>query len=133
MMNPEHQHSEIPLVSWSWREGRIWDNWMIVHFLSGTTIASALGLMSFSQGYAYLIAFGLLVAWELGEKVGRIEEESENLVLDVVFGMLGFALFEHYLVAHMTQSQTWWSFGVTFALTLGGSLLGWMAYRRRTL
>jgi len=124
--------SRIPLISWSWKEGRVWDNWMVVHFLSGIIVACALELLSFSSAHAYLIAFGLLVAWEIGEKIGRVEEETENLVLDVVFGMLGFALFEQVIFPLVSREGVVWMLITTLIFAIGGSVLGWMAYKRRS-
>lgn len=124
--------SKIPFVSWSWKEGKVWDNWMIVHFLSGIVVACALELLSFGTAHAYLIALGLLVAWEIGEKIGRVEEETENLVLDVVLGMLGFALFEELVFPIVSREGVVWILIATLFAAIGGSVLGWMAYKRRS-
>ncbi len=124
--------SKIPLISLSWKEGRVWDNWMVVHFLSGIVVACALELLSFDTAHAYLIALGLLVAWEIGEKIGRVEEETENLILDVVFGMLGFALFEQVVFPLVSKEGVVWMLVATLLVTVGGSVLGWMAYKKRS-
>ncbi|MDQ5927600.1 MAG: hypothetical protein QG633_38 [Patescibacteria group bacterium] len=124
--------SRIPFVSWSWKEGRVWDHWMIVHFASGIAIACVLELLSLDTAHAYLIALGLLVAWEIGEKIGRVEEETENLVLDVVFGMFGFALFEQVIFPLVSREGVVWILITTLIFAIGGSVLGWMAYKRRS-
>ena len=122
---------KLPLVSWSWKEGRIWDAWMLVHFLSGAALACVLTLLSFGGVQAYLVALGLLVAWEIGEKIGRVEEAIENLALDVVFGMLGFFLFEQFFLPLVNQRGVVLILIATLLFAVLGSVLGWVAYKRR--
>ncbi len=122
---------KLPLVSMSWSEGRVWDAWMVVHFFSGAVIACVLTLLSFGGVQAYLVALGLLVAWEIGEKVGRVEEAIENLALDVVFGLLGFFLFEQLLLPLVNRRGVVLILIATLLFAILGSVLGWVAYKRR--
>ncbi len=123
--------TKTPWISFSWNEGRVWDHWMYVHFLSGTIIACCVTLLSMQTLHAYLVGLGLLVAWEVGEKIGRVKEHAENLALDVVVGMIGFFLFQTCILPELDRSEVWWALLILSLLCLIGGLLGWMAFRKR--
>ena len=122
---------DIPLVSWTWSEGRYWDLWMIVHTLSGTIVAAAIILLRFPPIYAYPVALIALAAWELGEMAYVIKEEPENWVLDIVFGMLGFWFVYEKVLPGMTRIEAAGVGGVLLFFNSVFAFLGWRAYRKR--
>lgn len=73
-----------------WREGEYLDLWSVPHFLSGMVVAFSLFFLGFEARSAFVIAFLLLVGYELFEAVAEIEETRWNRVLDVVVGMVSF-------------------------------------------
>lgn len=123
---------KIPLISWSWKEGRVWDNWMIVHFLSGAIIACFTIVLEMQHLHAYLLALGLMISWEIGEMVGGVREEIENWLLDIVIGMFGFFLLQTCILPRLTHDATWWTLFLLFSLGIIGGFLGWMAYQKRS-
>lgn len=122
---------EIPLVSWGWSEGRVWDNWMLVHFLSGIVVASVLALAGASASYASIIALVVLTLWEFAEMAVGVQEEVENIVLDIIAGMLGFFIFSEYIRPLVAVEMLGWVTLSLFVITCLGSLLGWRAYAKR--
>ncbi len=73
-----------------WREGDYLDLWSVPHFLSGMLVAFGLYFTGFEFRSAFIIAFLLLVAYEMFEVIVQIEETRWNRTLDVVVGMLSF-------------------------------------------
>lgn len=74
----------------AWREGEYLDLWSVPHFLSGMVVAFALFFLGFEARSAFVIAFLLLVGYEMFEAIVKIEETRWNRVLDVVVGMVSF-------------------------------------------
>lgn len=70
-----------------WREGAYLDLWSVPHFLSGIVVGGALFFSGFAIRDASIIAFLLLVIYEMWEVMVQIEETRWNRVLDVVVGM----------------------------------------------
>lgn len=124
-------HETPPLISWGWTEGRVWDNWMIVHFLSGTVTCGVLMIAGTSPSYASIIALVVLTLWEFAEMAFGVDEETENLVLDIVFGMLGFFVFSEYLAPALAPHHITTATFVLFVLASLGSFLGWRARVKR--
>lgn len=125
---PDH----VPAISWTWSEGRYWDLWMIVHALSGAICASIILLLGMPATYAYAVAIVVLAAWELGEMAFGIEEEPENWVLDIVFGMLGFWFVYEKVLPGMTMIEAAAVGGVLLLFNGIFAFLGWRAYRKRS-
>jgi signal transduction histidine kinase len=73
-----------------WREGKYLDLWSVPHFLSGMAVAFGLFFFAFTAKAAFVIAFLLLVAYEMFEVIAKIEETRWNRILDVVVGMASF-------------------------------------------
>lgn len=122
---------KIPLVSWGWSEGRVWDNWMLVHFLSGTVVAGVLMLAGTTASYAYLIGLIVLTLWEFAEMAVGVKEEIENLLLDIVVGMLGFFMFSEYLMPALNYNYIGLTTFILFVLASVGSFLGWRSFAKR--
>ncbi len=129
-MFSRHQH--IPAVSWSFNEGRYWDLWMIVHILSGAIASCILVLLQLPAIYSYPVAIVALAGWELGEMTYGIEEEPENWVLDIVFGMLGFWFVYEKVLPGMERLGIVGVGGFLLLFNVLFALLGWGAYRKRS-
>lgn len=70
-----------------WREGDYLDLWSVPHFLSGLVLGIALFYLGFDLRAAAVIAFLLLVGYEMFESIAKIEETRANRILDVLVGM----------------------------------------------
>ena len=124
------QHT--PAVSLSWKEGKYWDLWMIVHFWSGVVLAFLVPFIDAPKEFILGIAFLCLVAWELIEYFFDIHEVIENRILDIIFGLAGLLLFSNYLIP-ILERESLVGFGFTGSLIILVILgvLGWKAYRER--
>ena len=71
----------------AWREGKYLDLWSVPHFLSGMVVALSLYVFGFEVRSAFVIAFLLLVGYEMFEVIAKIDETRWNRTLDVVVGM----------------------------------------------
>ena len=71
-----------------WREGKYLDLWSVPHFLSGLVLGIVLHLMAMPLRDALLVAFLVLVMYEMWEDLAQIEETRWNKLLDVVVGMV---------------------------------------------
>lgn len=120
-----------PAISVSWREGRFFDLWMLVHLVAGFTGASTNVVWDLSASRVFALAVTLMLAWEAAEFVAGIRESWENRLLDVAIGLIGVALAQ-WLVAPLSlptrQRICLAALGVLALL----STAGWLAYRRRT-
>lgn len=113
-----------------WREGEWLDLWSVVHFLSGLSIGLGLYLLGFTAIAATVIAFLMMVAYELWEAVVEIEETPANRVMDVVVGMISFGPAFFFLPTWFTTDQLPLVFGVILMVNLILSAIGWMASRK---
>jgi hypothetical protein len=120
-----------PAFSPDWREGRFFDRWMLVHLISG--VAGGFGNVFFglSTPRALMLAFAIMLLWEVGELLLGVREAWTNRVLDIGVGMVGAALA--LLAAdRLTPLGHRIAFWLTLAVALTGSVAGWLAFRRRT-
>lgn len=74
-----------------WKHGTYVDLWSVPHLLTGVALGMGAYWIGFSFIEATVYVLLLLVAWEGYEFVIGILENAENVVLDIVIGMLGFA------------------------------------------
>lgn len=120
-----------PVFSPDWREGRYFDRWMLVHFMSG--IAGGFGNLFF--GFTALgalgVAFSVMVVWELGEALLGVREAWSNRIIDIAVGLAGAAL-ALFVAARLTANGQRVAFATTLAVAVASSAAGWVAYRRRT-
>ncbi len=127
---PDARVPDRPAVSPDWSEGRFFDRWMIVHFLSGVTGGLTNLWVGWTGATVLLVGLGLMVAWEVVEVVRGISESWENRLLDLVFGAAGIGV-ALALAARLTPRQQVVAFVVSAVLFAWGDFLGWRAYRRR--
>jgi len=78
-----------------WQEGKWLDMWSVVHFLSGVTMGFFPKYLGLDPYPAYIVAFLLLVMYEMFEAMVDIEETPQNRVMDVVVGMVSFVPSYH--------------------------------------
>lgn len=120
-----------PAISPDWREGRYFDRWMLVHFMSG--VAGGFGNLFF--GFTTLGALGValtvMVVWELGEALLGVREAWSNRIIDIAVGLAGTAL-ALFVAARLTANGERVAFAIALAVALASSAAGWIAYRRRT-
>ena len=112
-----------------WREGKWLDLWSVAHFLSGVTMGffpKYLGLEAFP---AYAIALLLLVLYEMFEALAKIEETRTNRVMDVVVGMISFALVQ-YIHPFISEPAGVYLALAFLILTSVFSFMGWQASQK---
>ncbi len=110
-----------------WREGKWLDLWSVVHFLSGMSMAFITHLFSFSPLASFIIAFILLVTYEMWEAMVRIEETPQNRFMDVMVGMISFAPTFAFIAPTLAMPDYVLVFGVTFVVNVVLSVIGWRA------
>lgn len=120
----------MPIVSWSWREGRYWDLWSITHIVTGAIFAVAGELIGLSLFVTFVIAVLLMSAWELFETVIQVLEGPENRILDIIVGIIGFLI----ILPFLPSEQNAQALLLMVLIVLVGMLefLGWRAYRKRS-
>ncbi|MCE9601571.1 MAG: hypothetical protein K8S21_05060 [Gemmatimonadetes bacterium] len=121
----------IPWISTTWEEGRVFDRWMIVHFLSGVAGGFSNVLFGLSTRGVYALGMSLLLLWEVGEHFQRVGESWENRVLDLVVGGAGIWV-ALWCADRMSAGQEMLAFAASTAATVAGSALGGLAFRART-
>lgn len=121
----------LPNVSPSFREGRFFDLWMLVHVVAGFAGASTNVFWGLSVRQVYLIAFAMMVAWEGAEWLAGVRESWENRLLDIVVGLIGVTVTLLTLARFGQRTQLVGCVAALAALAVL-STAGWIAYRRRT-
>ena len=113
-----------------WKEGKYVDLWSINHILSGVVVGALLFRFGLNFHWAIIVSLALFVGWEIFEIVIGIKEHMTNIVMDVVFDLVGFLLTSyHYLALHRPFSlRTTVVFIVVF---LSFNLWGFLAYEKR--
>ncbi|MFZ2556205.1 MAG: hypothetical protein WAZ27_04890 [Minisyncoccia bacterium] len=109
-----------------WREGEYLDLWSVPHFLSGMAVAFTLYFFGFATNAAFIIAFLLLVAYEMFEVIAEIEETRWNRILDVVVGMVSFTP-TFLLAPNVPQVYAVGAFILVVAVDSVLSYFGWLA------
>jgi hypothetical protein len=109
-----------------WREGEYLDLWSVPHFLSGMAVAFVLFFLNYTGSAAFVIAFLLLVAYEMFEVIAKIEETRWNRVLDVVVGMTSFTP-TFLLLPDVPRGWAIAVFVVVVVLDSVLSFFGWLA------
>jgi len=122
--------TKTPAISTTFDEGRYFDLWMLVHFMGGVTGGFSNLLFGLSTAQVYLVGVGLMTLWEIAEYARGIREKFSNRVLDIAVGLGGVAL-ALWLTPHFERTGQVAALIASGALFAGGSLLGWLAYRRR--
>lgn len=115
-----------------WREGEYLDLWSVPHFLSGMAVALILFLFGFATNAAFIIAFLLLVAYEMFEAIVKIEETHWNRILDVVVGMVSFTP-TFLLAPQFPRMQVIMACTVVLALDGILSFFGWRASQKASV
>ncbi len=112
-----------------WREGTYLDLWSVPHFLSGMAVALGLALLGLELYAATVVAFFLLVLWEIFEYVAGIEEGRMNSMMDVVVGMTSFAPTFYWSMT-VSWDTVLLAFIAVFTVDLMISTVGWVATRK---
>ncbi|MDP2655120.1 MAG: hypothetical protein Q8P17_00980 [bacterium] len=115
-----------------WQKGRGLDLWSIPHFLFGilTAALSSLAGMSLFSGLA--ITIGLAILWEVFEKIIRVRESIQNILIDILLPIVAYASTMAVLFANPLHPDELIVFAVAvLALYTFTNLSGWFAYRRR--
>lgn len=117
-------------ISLTWKEGRYFDRWMIVHFLAGT--GGGFSNVFFELPTWGVLAAGsaLLVMWEAWEYVRGVRETPANRVIDVIVG-LGGTILALTLAARWDEPTEWVAFALVSAAGITGAFFGWIAFLKR--
>ena len=120
----------IPAISEDWDEGRFWDRWMIVHWLSGVVGGFANVFVAFTPLIVYAIAAVAMVAWEVIEYAMGVREHRWNRVMDVAVGLVGVSVALQ-VASRVDQRTEYWLFGVTQVIALALMAWGVKAFNER--
>lgn len=112
-----------------WAEGKWLDLWSVPHFLSGIALAFTIYLFKFDTDAAFIIAFLLLVAYEMFEVIAKIEETPTNRIMDVVVGMVSFTP-TFLLAPRLSETEFILVFGAVLTLDAVLSTIGWSASQK---
>lgn len=112
-----------------WREGKWLDLWSVVHFLSGVSVAFGLALF-FDFLAASVIAFLMLVAYEMWEAMVQIHETPQNRIMDVVVGMTSFFLAHAVGLPAAGTTTFYAAFAVVLVINIGLAAIGWYASQK---
>lgn len=115
-----------------WREGEYLDLWSVPHFLSGMAVGFGLYFLGFETVAAFVIAFLLLVAYEMFEVIAEIEEGRINRILDVVVGMTSFTP-TFLLLPSLPQGYAIATFVVVLVGDCVLSFFGWRASHKAAI
>lgn len=92
-MADQRRKNKLPLITWSFEEGRFWDLWMVVHVLAGIGLGLFFEVMQLGFLPAFLTTLFLAVVWEVAEsKIFHIRESVENQIIDTIIALAGFAV-----------------------------------------
>lgn len=120
----------IPLFTFSYNEGRIFDFWLFAHLVTGATLGIILLLLGVSIQTAVVSGLVILILWEIFEMLMKINEAPENQVIDIVVGFLG--LYTAFIYAEkLTDEQRLWGFLIVAAIAIFLNTSGWIAFRKR--
>ncbi|MBX3173882.1 MAG: hypothetical protein KF709_05685 [Gemmatimonadaceae bacterium] len=121
-----------PAISLSWREGRFFDLWMLVHLVAGFTGATTNVVWNLTTPRVVAVAIALMLAWEVAEFVAGVRESWENRLLDIAIGLVGVVMAQ-WLVAPLSLTTRQRACLVALAVLAVLSAAGWLAFRRRTV
>lgn len=113
-----------------WREGKWLDLWSVVHFLTGVSLGLGISFFRFGTTGSIVIAFLLLVAYELWEALVKIEETPQNRFMDVVVGMTSFLPAFLILVPSLSSFALILTSGLVLTLNILLSIVGWQQSRK---
>lgn len=119
-----------PAFSPDWSEGRYFDRWMLVHFISGVAGGFSNRFFDLSTPMVFVVAVAVMGAWELGERLSGVAESWTNVLIDVAVGCVGVALALG-IATQLTPRGELVAFALTFVVAVAGSVMGWIAHRRR--
>lgn len=122
--------SQVPLFSKTWDEGRVWDLWMIVHFLLGVSGGLSNVFLKLSTQNLWLLAIALMIVWEIIEYANGVREQIENRVIDLFIGLAGVYAATSFASTAATPTEQS-AFVVSTILVAAACFLGWRAYKKR--
>ncbi len=114
--------------------GKYFDLWSVVHFLSGIVFAFILIYFGFKivESLIIVILAGLL--WEIFEFSFKMKEKKMNRMTDILFMVVGFKLFFNFLPRFFEKTYEisfFCLFSIVVSIFIIMTFLGWKAYRRR--
>ena len=118
-------------ISFTWSDGRYFDLWSIVHFLSGVFCGPAFVLIGVSLWPGLVIVLAAAIIYEYLEYLWGVSEDWRNLMADIVLAIVGCAV---YLLLFRDQSSAfhWTVFTVDGMVNSILTYIGYLNYRRRT-
>ena len=103
---------------------------MFTHILAGVVLGLFFELLELGFLVGFILAVVIMVAWEVGEIVFNIEETGENRVLDVLYGMIAYAL-TYSIAVPISPWITGLALGFFVVVKGMVEYRGWKAYRAR--
>ncbi|MGC9602759.1 MAG: hypothetical protein ABSE76_03435 [Minisyncoccia bacterium] len=116
-----------------WREGKWLDLWSVVHFLSGISIGLGFYVLHVGTVASPLLALTVLIAYEMWERLMRMEETFANGCMDVIVGMFSFLLTFFMLAPLLSGVLLILAFGLVFMADMVMSIFGWRASQKAAI
>ncbi len=120
----------LPAVSSDWNEGRYFDLWMLVHFLSGAAGGFVNVFFGLTTLQVVLLGLAMMVAWEVGELSIGVFESPLNRSIDVGVGVLG-TILALWIASHLSPMEQHVVFVVTLGTAITGMAFGVRNFTRR--
>lgn len=121
----------LPGVSVGWAEGRYFDLWMLVHFLTGAVGGLSNVVFQLRHVVIYVLGGAMMVAWEIGERALGVRESLPNQAIDVGIGLVGVWI-ALWIGARLSQRAEYWLLGLTIVAALALMGVGVRAFKART-
>ncbi|MDP4000992.1 MAG: hypothetical protein Q8P83_02025 [bacterium] len=120
------------IIELSWNHGIYFDAWSFVHILTGSMLAVLFIILGLSLVTGLIICFILMILYEGLKILKGIAEDLENLITDVVVGLLGFFFTYKIFIDQSLSNQ--WIFLVLFLLINAMLLyIGYEKYLKKRL
>ena len=113
-----------------WRDGKWIDLWSVVHFLSGISIGLGFYFLHVETFASVALALVSLIAYEMWERLMRMEETFANGCMDVVIGMLSFLVAFFILAPLVSGTVLLYGFGFVLFVDVAMSVFGWRASQK---
>lgn len=94
------------IIEPSWNHGIYFDAWSFVHILTGSILAVLFIILNIPLVTGLIVSLVLMVLYEGVEILMDIAEDLENVITDVVVGLLGF-FFTYKIFVNQTPSNLW--------------------------
>lgn len=125
------EKKDIQDITFTWKEGRYLDLWILPHMMSGCIAAFAFLFVDGSRALSYGATFLMIAGWELVEGIFGVKETQENRVLDVIAGIVAFGVTYEIGILTLGKSEVLALLIFSLIIAVVLCLFGWLDWRQR--